>query len=145
MSKNTSDDTSTAGANPFGDLTKMFEQFKVPGVDMSAIADARRKDMEALVEANKAVYEGMQALANKQAEMLKQAVEGIQGVASSGTAAGDPGKQAELARKACEKTLSDMKDLAEIASKSQAAAMASITERANQNMQEIKNMMHPPK
>lgn len=142
MSKNTSNDTSAAGANPFADLTKMFEQFKIPGVDMSAIAEARRKDMEALAEANKAVYEGMQALANKQAEMLKQAVEGIQGAASGGGAS-DPAKQAELARKACEKTLSDMKDLAEIASKSQASAMASITQRATQNMQEIKNMMQP--
>ncbi len=142
MSKNTGHDSGAAASNPFGDLTKMFEQFKVPGVDMSAIADARRKDIEALVEANKAVYDGMQALASKQAEMLKQAVEGIQS-AASGTGVGDPAKQAELARKACEKTLSDMKDLAEIARKSQADAMASITQRATQNMQDIKKMMHP--
>jgi phasin family protein len=142
MSKNTAHDAGTPGSNPFGDLTKMFEQFKVPGVDMSAIADARRKDIEALVEANKAVYEGMQALASKQAEMLRQAVEGIQS-AAGGAGVGDPAKQAELARKACEKTLSDMKDLAEIARKSQADAMASITQRATQNMQDLKKMMHP--
>lgn len=140
MSKNKSGDAGETGANPFGDFTKMFEQFKVPGVDMSAIVDARRKDIEALVQANKAVYEGMQALASKQAEMLKQAVEGIQGAAGSG-GVGDPAKQAELARKACEKTLSDMKDMADIARKSQTDAMASITERATQNMQDIKKMM----
>lgn len=142
MSKNTANDSTATGANPFGDFGKMFEQFKVPGVDMSAIADARRKDIEALVDANKAVYEGMQALASKQAEILKQAMEGIQGAASS-TGIGDPGKQAELARKAFEKTLSDMKDLAEIARKSQADALASITQRATQNMQEVQKMMRP--
>ena len=57
---------------PFGDLTKMLEQFKVPGVDMSSLVDARRKDIEALVPANKTVYEGMQALAQKQSEMLNR-------------------------------------------------------------------------
>ena len=138
MAKSTADGATETGFNPFGDLTKMFEQFKVPGVDMSAIVDARRKDIEALVEANKAAYEGMQALATKQAEMLQQAMQGIQSAAG-----GDPAKQAELARKACEKALSDMKELAEIARKSQTDAMASITQRATQNMQEIKKMMQP--
>ena len=32
--------------NPFGDLTKMLEQFKVPGVDMSALVESRKKDHE---------------------------------------------------------------------------------------------------
>lgn len=65
-------------SNAFGDLTKMFEQFKLPGIDTAEIAAARRKDVEALVQANQVAYEGMQALANKQADMLKQAMEDIQ-------------------------------------------------------------------
>jgi len=131
-------------ANPFGDLTKMLEQFKVPGVDMSSLVDARRKDIEALVEANKAVYEGMQALALRQADMLKQAVQGIQDAARSATTAvADPVKQAELARNAMLKVLSDTKDLAEIVRSSQADAMARITERSTQNMQDMKKMMQP--
>lgn len=139
MSKNKADDTSAAWSNPFGELTKMLEQFKMPGVDMAAIADARRQDVDSLVQANKAVYDGMQALANKQTEMLKQAMEGIQSAAGT-SGSSDPAQQAELARKAYEKTLSDMKDLAKIAQKSQADAMAIIMERATQNMQEIKNI-----
>jgi len=51
--------------NPFGDVKKMIEQFKMPGVDMTAIVDARRKDIEALVAANAAAFEAMQALARK--------------------------------------------------------------------------------
>lgn len=142
MSKSKTDGTSAANLNPFGDLTKMLEQFKIPGVDMSAIADARRQDIDSLVQANKVVYEGMQALANKQTEMLKQAMESIQSVAGT-SGKGDPAQQTELARKAYEKALSDMKDLAEIAQKSQTDAMAIIVERAAQNMQEIKNMTKP--
>lgn len=134
-------------SNPFGDVTKMIEQFKLPGVDLSAIIEARRKDIEALVAANKAAYESMQALAHKQTEMLTQAMQGIQeAVKEAASGKGglpDPKKQTELARDAWKKTLADMKDLAEMARKAQADAMAGLTERATQSVQEIKKMMQP--
>jgi phasin family protein len=134
-------------SNPFGDVTKMIEQFKLPGVDMSAIVEARRKDIEALVKANKAAYESMQALAHKQTEMLTQAMQDIQSAvkeaASTRGALPDPKKQAEMARNAWKKTLADMKDLAEMARKSQADAMTGLSARATQSLQEIKKMMQP--
>jgi len=131
-------------SNAFGDLTKMLEQFKLPGVDTKEIVEARRKDIDALVQANQAIYEGMQALANKQGELLKKAMEDIQSAvkgAAGGVGVGDPGKQSELARKACEKVLADMKDLAEIARASQADAMAKITQRGTEHLDEVKKMM----
>lgn len=133
-------------SNAFGELTKMIEQFKLPGTEPADILEARRKDIEALVQANQATYEGMQALAKKQAEMLTQAMEDIQTAlkaVAGGAGVGDPAKQGELARKAYEKVLSDMKDLAEIARKSQADALASITQRGAQHLDEIKKMMTP--
>ena len=140
----TTKETAMDMSNAFGDLTKMIEQFKLPGVDTAEIVAARRKDIDALVQANQAAYEGMQALASKQADMLKQAMQDIQAAvkgAAGGVGVGDPGKQGELARKAYEKVLGDMKDLAEIARKSQADAMASITQRGTQNLEEVKKMM----
>lgn len=131
-------------SNAFGELTKMIEQFKLPGVDTAEVVAARRKDIDALVEANRAAYEGMRALSNKQAEMLKQAMQDIQAAvtgAADGVGVGDPVKQAELARKAYEKVVGDMKDLAEIARKAQADAMASITQRSAQHLEEVKRMM----
>ena len=44
-------------SNAFGDLTKMLEQFKLPGVDTAEIEAARRKDIDALVQTNQAAYE----------------------------------------------------------------------------------------
>ena len=123
----------------FGDLSKMFSQFSVPGVDMSALFAARRKDIEALVDANKAAYEAMQVLAKKQTEMLTQTMQGIQEAARGGI--GDPLKQAELARAACQKALTDMTEIAEIARSAQADATARISERATAGMQEIREMM----
>ena len=129
-------------SNVFGDLTKMLEQFKLPGVDTQEIMDARRKDIDALVQANQAAYEGMQALAIKQGELLKSAMDDIQSaVKGAAGSVGDPGKQGELARKAYEKVLGDMKDLAEIARTSQADAMAKITQRGTEHLDEVKKMM----
>lgn len=132
--------------NPFDDVTKMLEKFKVPGIDMTAIIEARRKDIEAIVEANKAAMEGMQAMGRKQAEMLSLAMQEIQananvkGVAGS---MGDLAKQSEIAKKAYAKAVADVKDLADMARKSQTDSMASITKRANEHMAEIKKMMTP--
>ena len=130
--------------NPFADLAKMFEQFKIPGVDMTAIVDARRKDVEALTQVNQAAYESMQAMARKQADMLAQAMQGAQDAArQAASGAGDSAKQTELARKAYEKAVADMKELAEIARKSQADALAIVSQRANQQVEEFKKLMQP--
>ena len=131
-------------SNALGDLTKMLEQLKLPGVDTKEIVEARRKDIDALVQANQAIYDGMQAMANKQGELLKKSMEDIQSAmkgAAGGVGMGDPGKQGELARKAYEKVLGDMKDLAEIARKSQTDAMAKITQRGSEHLDEVKKMM----
>jgi phasin family protein len=130
--------------NPFGDMQKMIEQFKMPGIDMSAIVESRRKDIEALMEANKAAHESMQALARKQTEIFSQTMQDMQEAAKDAvSSAGNPAKQTETVRKAFEKTLADMKELAQMAQRSQAEAMAHITQRGNEHLQEIRKLMQP--
>ena len=132
--------------NPFGDISTLMTQFKLPGVDVPAIVEASRKDIEALVEANKAAFESMKALGAKQGQMFKEAMQGIQDSAKSashGVGLGDPAKQAELVRKAFEKSISDMTELAEMTRQSQADTMAHLTRRANEHVDEIKKLMAP--
>ena len=126
--------------DPFGDIKNMLAQLKMPGIDMAAILESRRKDVDALVEANKSAYEAMQAIARKQTEMMAESVKVMQEAAKG---AADPGKQTEAVRSAFEKTIADMKELAEMASRSQSDAMAHITQRAAEHMEEIKKLMRP--
>lgn len=137
---------STADFNPFRDLTKTFEQFKMPGVDMNSFFDSRRKDVEALVAANKITYEALQALAKTQADMLTQAMQGMQesakGVVAGTTKGGDTTQHAEAAQKAWQKMLADMKQLAEMAQKAQVEAMKGLTERATESIGEMKGLAH---
>ena|SRR5579862_9309496 len=124
--------------DPFGDMKNMLEQLKMPGIDMGAILESRRKDVEALVEANKSAYEAMQAIARKQTEMMTESMQVMQQAAQG---VGDPTKQTEVVRNAFEKTIADMKEIAELAKQSQTDAMAHITQRAAEHMEEIKKLM----
>ena len=139
----------TKQTQPFGDMTDvtaMMAQFKMPGIDMAAIVEARRKDIQALVDANTASFESMQDIARKQTEMLAQAMQGMQDAAKNfagGSGPADVGKQGEVIRQGFEKTLANMKELADMAKQAQSDAMARITQRATDQMQEIKALVTP--
>ena len=143
MSKATTPDFT----NPFGNLDELVKQFKVPGVDVNAIIESRRKDMDAVIAANQATAAAMQQVAMKQTEILTQALqaaqEGAQKLAKDVGGAIDPVKQADLTRKAYEKALADMKEVGEIAQKAQTTAMSGITARAQQSVQEMTKLMQP--
>ena len=131
---------------PFMDLSRMLEQFKLPGVDVNALVEARRKDVEALMQANQKAYQGVQALAQRQAELLTAAASSMQsGMASM---AGKPpaevaNQQAEMARQAFDKALVDMRELAEIMARSQAQAYETLSKRFQEHIQEFQRSFMP--
>jgi len=134
-----------ATTNPFTDFSKLLEQYKLPGVDMTSVIEARRKDIDAITEANKVAYEGMQALVQKQTEILSKTMQEIQAAAQKMTTGGNPAeamaKQGEFVQQGLQTAFNNMRELAEMAQKSQAEALAVITKRAEQNIEEAKNLM----
>ncbi|MFS8083309.1 MAG: phasin family protein [Ginsengibacter sp.] len=146
MATDTKRDTAVGDFFPFHDLTKTLEEFKVKGVDMSAFVKARRSDVEALTAANKAAYEALQGLGRTQAAMLTHAMKDMQqsadGMIREGIKGADPAKQTDAARAAWQKMLVDIKELAELARKSQAQAMAGLTETATQGKKAIEKLAH---
>ncbi|WP_425266549.1 phasin family protein [Caballeronia arationis] len=131
-------------ATPFTQITdfsKMLESFKFPGVDMTSLLEARHKDVEALAEANTLAYEGMQALVRKQTEMLNASAHEIQ--AAAGRMSGDNptdsmAKRGEFIQQSLQTAFENMRELAEMAQKSQTVALAAISKRAEQTMRELK-------
>ncbi|MBR1237330.1 phasin family protein [Bradyrhizobium sp. AUGA SZCCT0182] len=61
-----------AGETPVFDFTKLMSQFQLPGVDFTALVDRERKNIEALVKANRIAFEGWQRLVRRQAECLRK-------------------------------------------------------------------------
>ena len=128
------------------DLSKALGDVKIPGFDMQAMMDAQRKNIEALTAANQTAVQGMQAVAQRQAEILSQAMSEISTVAQqlSGSASNPQeltAKQTELARKAFEQALANARELAEMVSKSNTEAFAIINKRVTESLQELKSLV----
>jgi phasin family protein len=120
---------------PAFDFTKMLQQFQIPGVDFASIIERERKNIEALAEANRIAFEGWQNLVRRQSEILQDSMR---------RAVEDAKNQnplrngAELARNAFETALANMRELAEMAAKSQRDAFEVIRKRVEENMNALR-------
>jgi phasin family protein len=131
---------------PFPDIAGILGQLKIPGVDVNAIVESGRKDIEALTQANRQAYESMQALARREAEMLSQTVTELQSALAglAGQPAEAASKGSALAKQAVAKTLASMLDVAESASKAQAQAYETLNKRFQERLEELRKLI-PPK
>src|SRR5438067_10343442 len=59
------------------DMTKMFSDFRFRPFDVEAVWAAQRRNIEALSQANQLAVEGVQALAQRQFELTREAFEGF--------------------------------------------------------------------
>jgi phasin family protein len=126
---------------PIIDITKIVEQFKLPGIDLSAMMEGRRKDIEALTEVNKIALESSQTMAHRQVEILQKTMQELTQTMTSGNTA----KQGELVQHAMEKAFAYMLELAEVARKAQIEALDVINKRAQQNIQELTSLVQGKK
>lgn len=138
------DKKSGADAPPWGgiDLASFFEQLRQPGVDLSGVAERMRRDFEAVQKANQITWEGWQTLAEKQAEIFREtAARWQQNLPEmlAGTPQENLEKQSEIARQTLESALDNLRNLAELAAKSQTEAMTVLQQRFEENLQGLLN------
>ena len=126
-----------AGEAPVLDFTKLMNQFQLPGVDFTALVDRERKNIEALVKANRIAFEGWQRLVRRQAEMLQETMEKVVADASQEDAAK---KRAYLAKGGFERALANMQELAEMTSQSQKEAFDVVRKRIEENVEGLRNL-----
>jgi phasin family protein len=119
------------------DFSKLIEQVKLPGFDMASVIETQRKNIDALTAANQLAYDGMQALMQKQAEMFNERIKTIQAAVQKGNT-GNPvealAQQGEFVQQTFQKIFDDMRELAEMAQRSQSETLAAISERAAQDV-----------
>ena len=126
-----------AGETPVFDFAKLMSQFRLPGVDFTAFVDRERKNIEALVKANRIAFEGWQRLVRRQAEMLQETMQKVVADASQEDA---KKKRADLAKEGFEKALANMRELAEITTQSQKEAFDVVRRRIEENVEGIRNL-----
>lgn len=120
-------------------LSKTFERLNLSGV-AGTIAEGRRKDLAALIAANKKSYEGLAAVVARQTAMLKNAVSEWQSMAqgmSPGGARPGLGQMDELAKNTFTMALNNIRELGELAARSQAEAFEIVRRRIMENVEEV--------
>ena len=137
----------TKPTNPFFDVdfSKVLGEIKMPGVDVESILATQRKNIEAVTAANQLAIEGLQAVLRRQAEILRQSLEAAGTAATEVISAGTPEekatKQAELLKTAFEKSLSNVRELAEMVAKSNTEAADVLAKRVSESLEEVKTAM----
>ena len=125
------------------DISKFVGEFKIPGLDIETLVSSQRKNIEALTQANKLAFEGVQAMFKRQVEIVRQALEESATVAKELVEAGTPQdkaiRQTELAKDAFERALANSRELSEIIAKSNSEAFELLNRRFTQVLDEIKD------
>lgn len=131
--------------NPFlkGDFASMFQGFEAPNMD--GVAEAQRKNLEALTVANKTAAEGFQAVFTRQSELMKQAMDeanaALQELGAKGGSTPDATAQVEQVKGVIENAIGNTRELAELMAKSQSEAFDIVNTRFMESLDELKDVM----
>lgn len=132
------------GKNPFleMDVSKAFAGFSFPGFNVESLMASQRKNVEALTQANQLALEGVQALARRQVEIAREAIEEATTLVKELSQPGAPeerlAKNVELAKTTFEKGLANARELAELMAKANSEAFNVITKRVTESFEEIR-------
>ena len=133
--------------NPFldFDVTRLVSEFRLPGLDTEAMLAAQRRNIEAVTRANQLAAEGMQAVMKRQTEILRQTMEEASRMMGDIAQAGGPerqaAKQAEIAKTAFEKAISNMKEIADLMARANQDTFAVINKRVAESMDEVRVLL----
>jgi phasin family protein len=123
------------------DLRWLLDAIKLPWVDLQAVIEARSKDAEALLAANRRAFEGYQEFSRKQAEILARTMQQLQSgardVVSAKPSAGSVGRVAEQTQQVFAQMLNDWRAMAEVADRSRKDVISIVSKRAGERLQEL--------
>lgn len=140
-------DTNNPFSNFFSDteFTKLMQQYQETPFDMKTIIDAQRKNVQAMTEAQQLAMESMQAIAQRQSEIISQMVEDQSKMAQEMMGDGTPeekiSRNADLFKNTYERTIGNVRELADMLSKSNTEATDIINKRISDSMGEIKSAL----
>src|SRR6476659_3101462 len=134
------DDTST---QLLDDIKKLTEKFQLPGVDVAALVDWQRKDMETLVEANRQAYEGVRGLIGRRNEILQETLAQFQAAIKDATSSEAIAKQAEAGKQGVQQVIANIRELAEMEAQSRNNAWKVVQDRMQENLANLQKLLQP--
>lgn len=123
-------------------FSRLGQDLKLPGVEVDAILDHHRKNLEALQKMAGTASSGAGAIMARQREMLQETLAEISEMAQDYRAPGNPqelmAKQADFARRSFEKAVSNASEMGELVRKSGEETIDVLRERIRESMDEIR-------
>lgn len=137
--------------NPFADFftqndfSKIMEQYQGTSFDMEALMETQRKNIQALNEAQQLAMENMQAIAQRQSQILSQMVEDnsalAKGLMSEGTPEQKIASNAKAFKSIYGRTVKSVNELSELVNKSNLETTNLINKRISASMNEIQSSL----
>lgn len=126
------------------DFTKYFSSLSMlPAFpEVTALVETQKRNLAALAAANKLIFEGAQAITQRQVEVVRRQVTDATEAARVLATTIDPkdraARQAELVKTAYEKSVSDLKEVEDLLRKSSAEALGLVHARILEAVDEVK-------
>ena len=129
------------------DFGKLAEQFKFPGVDTTVLIESQQRNIEAITKANQVAFAGIQAILQRQAEILSKTMgetaKAVQAFSKTGKPEDIWAKQADLLKETYEHGLSDLHELTELSAKANSQAAELLAHRVTDGLDELKGAFKP--
>jgi phasin family protein len=130
--------------NPFTDFdfSKIAGEFKFPTLNVESIVETNRKNFAAVTSASSSAVESLKAIAQRQGDMLRAAMEEFSRhgseVLAAATVEEKAAKQIDFAKKSYDAAVANTRELADLYTKGQTEAFAALNERIAELTDEVK-------
>jgi phasin family protein len=136
-----------AACNPFKDfdVTKIMSDMKFPAVPFEALVESQRKNIEAFTAANQTAYNGLQAVMQRQAEVLRTSFEDMNASFTDLFSASSPEekatKHADMLKASYEKAIANGRQILDMVARNNGEAFDVINKRVTESLDEIKGLV----
>jgi phasin family protein len=129
--------------NPFDfDFTKIAGEFKLPVVNVETVVETGRKNFAAMTTVSTAAVETFKTIAQRQGDMIRAAMEDFSKYGSDVMGAASieekAAKQVDFAKKSYDMAIANTKELADLYTKGQTEAFATLNTRIAELTEEVK-------
>jgi phasin family protein len=127
------------------EFTQVFGEYQLPGINVDGLLERNRKNVEALGAANKRILDHAETVMTRQGEILHEILEeasvAFEALSKADTPQDLAAKQGELFRHIFLRTLENMRELADVGTKSSTEAFQAVNERVRENVDDIRGLL----
>lgn len=127
------------------DMSKVMKDFHVPNLDMNALMETQRKNIQAITVVNQAAFENFQSYIQRQSALMTQGIQINANLMSAIMAAPTTQEkvmhQVEASKTAIDQCFSNVREAAETLTKCNQQVMEIVSNRMTEGLEELRDLM----